>query len=210
LKRVEELNENNNVFNTTFSVTEPITDELPDLIIESISLDPATPRAGDAVSVAVTVRNQGGADFPAIDNAVEISVSSIAGGYTGAFNLTDALAAGNSVQLTSIVNQRGGGDNPFSVAGDVDVTTVADPSNVIEEENESNNSFATTFNVLPSLNTDLTGPGEQPDGEVNVTDLAFMLSRWERSDADALRADVNLDNSVNIIDLSILLADWGR
>lgn len=59
----------------------------------------------------------------------------------------------------------------------------------------------------PPCPADLTGNGGTPDGQVNVSDLFFLLANWNTSGAGAdLAAPTNI---VDVADLFALLAAWG-
>jgi hypothetical protein len=63
------------------------------------------------------------------------------------------------------------------------------------------------FVSCPSCPADLTGPGGQPDGQVNVSDLFLLLANWNTAGQGAdLAAPTNI---VNTADLFVLLAAWG-
>jgi hypothetical protein len=59
----------------------------------------------------------------------------------------------------------------------------------------------------PPCPADLTGPGGQPDGQVNVSDLFLLLANWNTAGAGATLAPP--DDVVNVADLFVLLAAWG-
>jgi len=46
------------------------------------------------------------------------------------------------------------------------------------------------------------------DGEINIQDLSYLLSHWNKNDAPV--ADFNNDGIINMSDLSMLLSNWGK
>jgi trimeric autotransporter adhesin len=62
------------------------------------------------------------------------------------------------------------------------------------------------YSILASRAADKTADLNN-DGQVNVLDLSFLLSKWGTTGTQP--ADINSDNIVSILDLSILLSDWG-
>ena len=52
-------------------------------------------------------------------------------------------------------------------------------------------------------------PGDiNNDGTINVQDLSYLLSHWNKNDAPT--ADFNNDGIIDISDLSMLLSNWGK
>lgn len=48
------------------------------------------------------------------------------------------------------------------------------------------------------------------DAKVDLTDLAFLMSRWNQSTTNADYADVNCSGKVDTADLAVLMANWGN
>jgi len=104
---------------------------LPDLTIDSITINPVSPTEGDNVNVNVTVKNAGG--FRAINFIVEFNV--------------DGLTKTKSIILTN--------SDPASIiftwedvkAGSYKITVKADSTNVITESNEANNELTKSVSV---------------------------------------------------------------
>lgn len=129
--QIAEMNEDDN---SAFKNLEIL--DLPDLAISSysISFDPAAPRAGDAVTIHVNVRNAGEQD------ASDVAIKAYEGSTT--------IAAGN-IPLIS-----GGSMNQISFAYDSagktgfhEIRIAVDPDNTIQEQDESNNTAARTLGV---------------------------------------------------------------
>lgn len=63
------------------------------------------------------------------------------------------------------------------------------------------------LSLLPDCPADLTGNTNKPDGQVNVSDLFYLLANWNTNGPGAdLAPPINI---VNVSDLFALLAAWG-
>jgi hypothetical protein len=139
---------------------------LPDVVVESIALTPASPRAGDAVSFSALVKNIGSGPTP---NGVTLGVGyTVLQGKTVAHQTWGAvagpLAAGASV-----------------TAGDFVVEAKVDDVNRFEESNENNNLRSLPFTVAdaapPVLRVGRIGFHVGPGG--NQTGLGDWMRRLD-------------------------------
>ncbi len=114
----------------------------PDLVIDSITYTPSSPRVGNTVTFTVVVRNRGSGDAGSF--AVELrdggtarkNVSGLAAGATYTLYFTKTLSAASMT-----------------------FTAVADPDDRIDEANETNNSRSVTVSAAyPTLRADAGGP----------------------------------------------------
>ena len=114
----------------------------PDLVIDSVTYTPSSPRVGDTLTFTVVVRNAGAGDAGPF--AVELrdggarrkDVPGLAAGGTYTLNFTAVLSAAS-----------------------VTFTAMADPDGMVEEANEANNSRSVTVSAsLPALRADAGGP----------------------------------------------------
>ena len=130
---VAETNESNNGA-TRQLVVEP---SLPDLVVDSVAVSPATPLSGQPTTVTITVRNQG--NSPAGAFAVQWTPWFLAAPLS-------APVAGLGAGATTAVNLSY--TYPFSAA--FDSTVVVDPANAVAELVENNNSKGVQVVVAPS------------------------------------------------------------
>ncbi len=114
----------------------------PDLVIESLTYTPVSPRVGDTLTFTAVVRNAGPGDAGSF--AVELrdggvqrrNVSGLAAGGTHTLTFTAVLSASS-----------------------VTFTAVADPDGAVDEVDESNNSRSVTVSGgYPALRADAGGP----------------------------------------------------
>jgi subtilase family serine protease len=142
---VTESNENNNT-STGVSVTiqPPPT---PDLIVQSVTVSPASPVEGQSYTITAVVKNQGTgtASVFGFDQEVFYYVN----GTKVAEKSYDDLVAGGTVTLTT-------GSMTAPAAGNVTVTAKADANSEVTELNENNNtSTGVSVTIQPTLEPDL-------------------------------------------------------
>ncbi|WP_405934018.1 discoidin domain-containing protein [Streptomyces longwoodensis] len=115
----------------------------PDLEVTGLTVSPAAPVESDALTVSATVRNSGPADAPASSLAVRLGGSKVATAQVG------PLAAGAQTTVTASLGQR--------EAGTYQLSAVADESNAVIEQNETNNTYTspTSLVVKPVESADL-------------------------------------------------------
>lgn len=137
---LDELDENDNEAIETLAVT---ASPAPNLVVlaENIGFNPMEPVVGDAVTVTVTVLNNGGV---AAEN-VTVQFMDVTGGESGpvgAPQTIESIAPGGSGTAT-IVYETG------ESTGDRRIRVMVDPSNFIEESDESDNRATETLTVAP-------------------------------------------------------------
>ena len=113
----------------------------PDLTLLStdITFDPASPAAGDTVTITATIHNVG-------DEAATDVVVRFYDGYPGA----GGTQIGTDQMIPSLAADGGTGSASVdwtSVSGDHNIYVAADPDNAIAESNESNNMSFETISV---------------------------------------------------------------
>jgi hypothetical protein len=109
----------------------------PDLVLDSVSISPASPVAGQAVSFSAVVRNASTAATPA---GVSIGVSFRVDGTQVATGGVGSLPAGGSATVA-------GAGTWTATAGTHTIAAVADPGGVIAEANEVNNQLSRSISV---------------------------------------------------------------
>jgi PGF-pre-PGF domain-containing protein len=147
---VLESNESNNRFPTTIKVK-----GLPlDLTIESISLNPVTPKVGDNITFAATIKNSG----PGASPASKLNYNVIGNNETSGSSLpVPALAAGETTPITFLWTPTN--------EGNIEVTALVDPDAVIPEIDETNNQLIVNATVTKeSTSTDGGGGGSSDSG----------------------------------------------
>jgi subtilisin family serine protease len=120
---------------------------LPDLVIESISVAPTTPRVSQAVTISVAIKNQGLADASSfwVDLYIDTSLPPGCGGAGNPYQQVSSLAAGAGQTL--IFDYQG-----FSTVGDHAIGGKIDTDCQVGENNEDNNTKSIT---VPVIDTDL-------------------------------------------------------
>ena len=138
---------------------------LPDLAIStnSIKFNPAAPKDGDIVAIAVTVKNLGR------QSASNVSVKAV-DGNTVIGTKTISVIAGNSQGTVSFSCDTAG------KSGAHQITVAVDPDNAIVEQSDDNNSATRTFGVQ-NANLWLTETIFSPNGDgiKDSTQLFFRL-----------------------------------
>ncbi|MEO0294250.1 MAG: CARDB domain-containing protein, partial [candidate division WOR-3 bacterium] len=131
---VKESNENNNRLMTTVEITLP---SLPDLGIRDIEFLPPEPKEGDIVRITGVVENSG------------ISISNFRvnfysdGSLIGSEIINDSLKTGETVPVEIEWDT-------YGWSGTHEIELYADPSNLIEELSEDNNTMSKTIIIGPS------------------------------------------------------------
>ena len=137
-EEIIELDEENNV----------LTDEIhvrgigPDLIVESLTLDPASPTTWDDITFTAVVKNDGTTSAGA--SKLELKVG---GETTPPTYDVPALEPGETFEVERTLN--------LPVAQSYSATATADIENVVEEYNEDNNVTTKMFTVTEPLVPDL-------------------------------------------------------
>lgn len=179
----------------------------PDLVVQSITTSPATPKAGDQVTFIATVKNQGtAATKVGINHGVRFDVNGTVRTWSGN-NTSVSIPAGGTANLTANAGVNGSTwpaqEGTFTVLADVD------DLGLIEESNEDNNSFTRSLTVSATQSPTPTKQGDlNNDSSVNIFDLSILLSNWGKTGSN-LTGDINTDSKVDVFDMSILLSKWG-
>lgn len=129
--------ENNNTAVDSFTVVEP---PKPDLVINTLSFNPANPNTDDLVTITVIVENIGTAG--AITSTLELDIDGTPVTYP-----VPALDIGNTHQVLHQQN--------FPTTGTYNITATADINNDVEESNEGNNSASDSLIVVKAPRPDL-------------------------------------------------------
>lgn len=116
-----------------------------DLVVTGVTMSPATPAAGQAVTFTAVVKNQGTTPTTA---GTAVGVAFYVDNVRVSWNQsnTNSLAAGASVTLAA--NAGTPGATWTATSGPHTIRAVADDANVVpDESNEANNSFSTTLTI---------------------------------------------------------------
>ncbi|MFE7414555.1 discoidin domain-containing protein [Streptomyces laurentii] len=115
----------------------------PDLEVTALAASPAAPVESDPISVSATVRNSGPAAAPASAVALRLGGTKVATAQVG------ALAAGSQTTVSASIGARD--------AGSYQLSAVADETNAVIEQNESNNTFTSPDDLVvrPVSSSDL-------------------------------------------------------
>lgn len=132
---VTESNEGNNTRTASFKVLAYVP-PLPDLTVTALAGDKALYEAGDTMTITGTVKNIG--DGAALVTTIRLNVSSI-----GTFSANvSSLNAGASQTVTFLCIA------PTSLdAQSITITALVDPTNLVEESDESNNSKTVMISI---------------------------------------------------------------
>ncbi|MFG2839985.1 discoidin domain-containing protein [Streptomyces zaomyceticus] len=115
----------------------------PDLVVGSLTTTPASPEEDDEITVSAVVRNDGTAPAPASKVAVRLGGTKVATGQA------PALAPGQQATVPVSIGVR--------AAGSYELGAVADETNEVLEQNETNNTYTrpTALVVKPVASADL-------------------------------------------------------
>jgi hypothetical protein len=162
-------------FGASRSWTVSVAGALPDVVVDSVTVAPASPAAGQAVTFSAVVRNAGNAATPA---GVVIGVGYLVNGTQVTFGtVSGPLAAGASVTVGTTSTAW------TAVAGTHTVTAVADDINRFAESNETNNGRAVSLTVGASAASQLYGMNidpANPGGRPSAAQLKALGARWVR------------------------------
>lgn len=140
----------------------------PDLIVDSLTHDPASPDTDDNITFTAVVKNIGGAIAPA--STLSFKIGGESPSSPAALFAVPALAPGAThVQVRNLV---------LSVAQNYLNTAVADFNEDVAESNETNNTTTDSYTVTqvePDLIVDsLTHAPASPDTETDITFTAVV------------------------------------
>jgi glucan endo-1,3-alpha-glucosidase len=123
---------------------------LPDLVVTSISMAPANPKAGDHVVFTAVVLNQGTAATP-VGTVVGVGFDLDGSAAASVWEDTDtaSLAPGAAVTLTA-TGGTSGSNYWIATTGTHTVTAWVDDVNRIQESNKANNKLTETVFVSPA------------------------------------------------------------
>ncbi|MEU1433880.1 discoidin domain-containing protein [Streptomyces sp. NPDC005786] len=138
----------------------------PNLQVSAVMATPAAPVESDPVTLTATVRNSGPVAAPASKVEFRLGGSKVATASVG------ALAAGASAQVSAGIGPRDAGTYPLSA--------VADPANEVIEQNETDNTYASTTGLVvkPVASSDLvsTGVSTSPSAPSAGQNVAFSVA----------------------------------
>ncbi|AKB27443.1 cell surface protein [Methanosarcina siciliae T4/M] len=129
---VYELDEKNNEFTKIVDVKII----RPDLIIESLSLNPASPEVGDNITFTVSVKNNGLRDSESSELKYYINGTNLT--QEGKISIPEIVIGETTTGIFHWVPE---------AEGNIDVRLVADSGNTILEEDETNNELTKTVSI---------------------------------------------------------------
>ncbi len=138
-----------------FSSGEVVSTEIkkPDLIVESISIEPANPTTADNVCISATIKNIGAQDVTSSDLTAwtYVNNSHIANTFYG-----KVLGVGEKITKQVLCSKYG--ENTVFKIGENSVKVVIDPSavNIVDELKEDNNEKNSIFNITNTASPSLT------------------------------------------------------
>jgi len=142
---------------------------LPDLIVLSITTDPASPVEGEAFNLEVTVKNQGSKDAGGfwIDWYADLAAPPSPHDFGDKYMSLSSLDAG----ATHVMSKTYTYDGP----GNFDMYAQVDSDQHITESNEANNVFGpVTIEVVDDFDPDFN-----KDGNVDGSDLALFAADFD-------------------------------
>ncbi|ABX42242.1 CARDB domain-containing protein [Lachnoclostridium phytofermentans] len=166
INRIDESNENNNTYDKTMVVDVP---KKPDLTVTDITWQPSAPVAGNLVTFSAVVENKGTvATLSGIPCNLSFYVNGIKVSWVS--NYTSSIPAGGKVTLT----QTGG--NFIATNGIHNVRAVVDEENLIDEIDETNNSFGKSLSIGVVENYGATVPYDTYEAEAQNLMGASLIS----------------------------------
>jgi len=129
---VYESNEDNNEFTKIVDVKTI----LPDLIIESLSLNPETPRIGDDITFTMSIKNNGLRDSASSELKYNINGTNVT--QDGKVSIPEIAAGETKTGIFHWVPEE---------EGNIDVRLEVDSENAIREDDETNNELTKTVSV---------------------------------------------------------------
>ncbi len=165
----------------------------PDLIVESININPAIPKVGDTVTYTVTVKNSGTASTGVgFNTRLSINLDGSDTAYDDTNNDKPTVALGANTNTFVFWSKPWTG-----TAGLRRVSVTVDSGNVIGESNEGNNILDKTFTVDPAAGCTSTSPdpayGSSPISGTIVSGTAVILD-W----ADITNWGVGCPTNTNV------------
>ncbi|WP_235283125.1 CARDB domain-containing protein [Methanosarcina sp. 2.H.A.1B.4] len=145
---VYESNEDNNQFTKIIDVKTI----LPDLIVESLSLNPEAPRIGDDITFTISIKNNGLRDSASSELKYYINGNNVT--QTGKVSIPE-IAIGETTKGTFHWVPE--------AEGNVNVRMVADDGNVIREDDETNNERTETVSISKQ-----TTPGNEGSSDSSL------------------------------------------
>jgi len=119
---------------TNNTKTYSLTTLVPDLIVQSISWEPASPSKGDSITFSIVVRNQG--NSRSRTTRVNLYIDGASKGYEDVFPIDPGSTTTRTFTWIAQTGQH-------------DLRAVVDETQQVEESNENNNEYTCTFSTLP-------------------------------------------------------------
>ncbi|MFD3400415.1 CARDB domain-containing protein [Kribbella sp. NPDC058693] len=138
----------------------------PDLVVTNVAWSPANPTETTPITLSATVKNDGSAAAPAS------TLNFLLNGSTAGTANVGALAAGASTTVTADAGTR--------AQGNYTVAAVADPTNAIVEQNDTNNTLQATSQLqvaqAPGPDLQVTGITSNPANPAPGAAVSFTVA----------------------------------
>ncbi|MEU4195159.1 CARDB domain-containing protein [Kribbella sp. NPDC026611] len=138
----------------------------PDLVVTNVSWSPASPTETTPITLQATVKNIGTANAPAS------SLNFLLNGSTAGTGQVSALAAGASTTVNASAGTR--------AQGNYTVTAVVDPTNVVVEQSDTNNTLQAptqlTVGQAPGPDLQITGITATPANPAPGQPVSFTVA----------------------------------
>ena len=169
----------------SFFAVEVLPNVRPDLVVDSISWTPTSPKEGDSVTFTANIKNIGQAD------ATNFNTKLYVGGNLIDTKNISTLAAGSSTSITFT-------NKWTATSGCQDVKVVVDSDNTVQESDENNNTL--TNQICPEVLWSIIDNQNDLIGTGTILNNAFSFSKigyhGDYLGTDCLSAYVQNDNSV--------------
>ncbi|HIH95594.1 TPA: PGF-pre-PGF domain-containing protein [Methanosarcina acetivorans] len=177
---VYELDENNNEFTKIVDVKTI----RPDLIIESLSLNPASPKVGDDITFTVSIKNKGLRDSGSSELKYYINGTNLT--QEGKISIPEIAMGETTTGIFHWVPE---------AEGSVDVRLVADSGNTILEEDETDNELTKTVSVAEETtsnneeNSDSSSGGGGSSGSSSSSSMGSGVSKEPAKNVEVKELD---------------------
>jgi hypothetical protein len=190
-----------NGYNPSRAGSLTVTDQsLPDLIVESIVTDPASPAAGEDISVYVTVKNQGTADAGRffVDFYKDLGLPPDSGQAGDLYWSVNSLTPGQSHTLSDTIS--------YAEEGEYDMYAQVDTDEQVNELNEANNTMGSVDICVGGCLNDFN-----EDGYVDELDLATISESFGATGCQGdCPGGIGHDGVIDGSDLASFILDFGR
>ncbi|MDI9394061.1 MAG: CARDB domain-containing protein [Euryarchaeota archaeon] len=180
---VYESNEDNNQFTKIIDVKTI----LPDLIIESFSLNPQAPMIGNNVTFTVSIKNKGFRDSESSELKYYINGNNTT--YSNTVSVPAIAAGGSAISTFYWVPEK---------EGNLNLKFVADAGNLIREDDETNNEHIGTFSVSKQPVSNSGTNSDPSSGSGANTGATSSSSKSSSSKSSSMGSGVSKEPARNV------------